>query len=133
MSRNQGMKVDVNGLARSIKEAIGGPRQQELRFMVDEMARALMEGEAKEERLEAIVGPLNRLLEAGEHVRAYPANDGPDGHHVSIASSDSLSVSVWTSAGRTVIPPKRTNGYSAPTLADALDKACKALLGKEAT
>jgi hypothetical protein len=31
------MKVDLDGLAESIKEAIKGDRASELRFMVDEM------------------------------------------------------------------------------------------------
>ena len=92
--------------------------------MVGEMARALMEGEAKEERLEAIVGPLNRLREAGAHVTVYPDGGGfadtlcnrPDCHITIMASFTD-----W-----------KPVGYSDSTLADALAKACKALLGEEA-
>jgi hypothetical protein len=35
------MRVDLDGLARNIKAAIGGPRRDEWRFMVDEIIREL--------------------------------------------------------------------------------------------
>ena len=40
------MKVDVDGMARRIKAAIGGKNKAELRFCVDEMARAITGAEA---------------------------------------------------------------------------------------
>lgn len=39
------MQVDIGGLAASIKEAIRGPRTDELRFCVDEMARHIRRSE----------------------------------------------------------------------------------------
>ncbi len=75
--------------------------------------------------LRAIVGPLNRLRKAGAHVTVYPEGGGfastlcdrPDCHITIMAS-----LTDW-----------KPTGYNGPTLADALVKACEALLGEEAT
>jgi hypothetical protein len=70
----------------------------------------------KVERLEAIVNPLNRLL-AAAHVRVtfYADRKARGKLHISVTPPG-----VW-----------RSTDCIGETLADALDKACKALLGEK--
>jgi hypothetical protein len=56
------MKVDVLGLASSIKDAIRGPRRDELCFMVDQMAEHIV-------KLDAVVDALPKTADG---VTVYP-------------------------------------------------------------
>lgn len=73
------MKVDLDGLAASIKEAIKGDRARELRFMVDEMVRWIRELEANvgggdtaiaqlEQENEALAGEAKRYVDSEIHL-----------------------------------------------------------------
>ena len=95
-----------------LKEEAGLGREHEL------LQRRQIESlESDVERLEAIIGPLNRLRELGsvEVFRDPNATGQLNVVHVS------GSITGWWH-----------RRYSAPTLAEALAKACKALLGEEA-